>query len=195
MNTTEIHFSDLEIKQTIEKHCASTDVVRTKRLFRKPRTVGYYATRFWSQVDMRGAGECWGWNGAKCNNGYGKSYTGESCMRATKITFELFYNRSIGDLFVLHKCDNPPCCNPNHLFLGTKQDNTNDMKSKGRARGGSSPGITNPSSKLTEDDVRFIKREFKPGCGMTLALATRFNVSGTAIYQVVRGLKWKYVSV
>ncbi len=82
---------------------------------------------------------CWEWQGAQDRQGYGfiKSQRGMQ-MRAHRLSYELFYKKEIPEnIFVCHKCDNPKCVNPQHLFLGTVQDNTQDMMKKGRHRNGS----------------------------------------------------------
>jgi len=99
------------------------------------------ADRFWPKVDKNGSapehcpelGPCWVWTGAHVPWGYGQiGLTGRKNGRAHVVSWEM-HNGPIPDgLWVLHKCDNPPCVRPDHLFLGTVQDNTADMIAKGR---------------------------------------------------------------
>lgn len=90
-------------------------------------------TRFWDRVDK--SGECWLWFGKIEWDGYGRvKYKGKS-YRAHRVAWELVNGEIEDGLLVLHRCDNPLCCNPSHLFLGTQQDNMTDKKQKGRATG------------------------------------------------------------
>lgn len=94
--------------------------------------------RFWGKVDRRGLDECWKWLGAKAPHGYGQIGTKSSKhMLAHRFSYELHYgpipdNDTYHGTCVLHKCDNPSCVNPAHLFLGTQSDNVADMIAKGR---------------------------------------------------------------
>lgn len=98
--------------------------------------------RFWSKVDK--TGECWEWRGAIAKSGYGhinRGRRGEGVIRCHRLSWELANQRSIPDgLYVLHKCDNPKCVRPDHLFLGTPTDNMRDMAAKGRWRNHISAG-------------------------------------------------------
>jgi len=89
---------------------------------------------FWSKVDIRSETECWEWEGGYFYDGYGAFWLNTKMIRVPRLSWT-YTNGDITDgLWVLHKCDNPPCCNPNHLFLGTYQDNVDDMITKERRR-------------------------------------------------------------
>lgn len=90
---------------------------------------------------------------------------------------------------VLHRCDNPACANPGHLFLGTNIDNVQDMISKGRMPRGSS----RPESRLNEEMVREIRRLFAAGASQR-ALQRKYGMSHHAIWCVVRGRTWTHVT-
>lgn len=90
--------------------------------------------RFWEKVDKRGDDECWEWKGTRDRRNYGhfSPLGGERTRQAHRVAYEMLHGPQPSHLFVCHRCDNPPCCNPAHLFLGTAADNTHDMLAKGR---------------------------------------------------------------
>jgi len=93
------------------------------------------------------------------------------------------------DMLVCHRCDNPACCNPRHLFLGTPQDNMDDMVEKGRSAAKYRIGETNPNSKLTLEQAR----EIKASADTMMVLAERFGVSYPAIQNIKSGRTWTHV--
>jgi hypothetical protein len=94
------------------------------------------AERFWSKVKRGKSGECWPWVRATNEKGYGCAWFKEKLHKAHRVAWMLGGKTIPAGLCLLHRCDNPPCCNPAHLFLGTKGDNHRDMTGKGR---GSAP--------------------------------------------------------
>ena len=184
-----------------------------RQLQGRPRTP--IAERFWPKVLKTET--CWLWQGAHMTHGYGVLNAGgtNNIRRSThRVSWEL-HNGPIPDgLAVLHKCDNPPCVNPDHLFLGTQADNLRDMSSKGRnvsqahperlARGdrnGSrrhpeklARGEHNPAAKLTAESVSEIRRRYALGGVSQQELANAFGVSQPMIGNIVRGHSWRHVS-
>jgi len=109
---------------------------------------------------------------------------------AHRIAWELKNNGPVPDgQCVLHHCDNPPCVNPNHLFLGTNAANMLDMVEKDRQARGEQHG----ESKLTEVDVRQIRRWYDAGMTKT-EIAKKFGVSRSTIYRALSGVNWKHVT-
>jgi len=88
--------------------------------------------RLWARVDQ--GPDCWVWLGAKRRRGYGQLHIGNQWLSTHRLAWELTYGPIPAGLFVCHHCDNPPCCRPDHLFLGTAADNNRDTKAKGHLR-------------------------------------------------------------
>jgi|ERR1035437_282116 hypothetical protein len=141
--------------------------------------------RFWYKVQKPIGEGCWIWTACKNTDGYGKMDN----KLAHRISW-IIHNGPIPEgMNVCHHCDNPPCVNPTHLFLGTYKDNTQDMVEK--SRGGKSKGIDRPDNKLTEKQVREIKFGKTPKnqieCGKL------YNISGPTIWSIRNGKKWKHI--
>lgn len=144
---------------------------------------------FWSHVDK--SGECWTWTGSRNAKGYGHAGRHGRVRAAHRIAWELTHGPIPDGLFVCHTCDNPPCVNPAHLWLGTNDDNMRDMAEKGRAPG--RPGEQNPHAVLTVADV-FAIRAVKPSRrirGFRAAIAKQYGVGPSTISKVWAGETWK----
>lgn len=145
---------------------------------------------FWSSVAVGEADECWLWQGAMSANGYGSFKTGRKvCDGAHRVAYTLFNKASPGAMHVCHKCDDPRCVNPNHLFLGTRTDNMQDKIRKGRSRNGDQRGEKNPRSKLSADQVAEVKAKILSGKTNT-SIAKDYGVSHHLISKIRRGKAW-----
>lgn len=151
--------------------------------------------RFWRRVDRRGPDECWTWLAAKCR-GYGFMSTthGGSPVKAHRVSYELHYGRIPEGLVVCHKCDNPSCVNPNHLFAATQRENIVDASKKGRM---SRPlpklrGEGNGSAKLRTMNVLEIRKQYARGASIS-DLARDFCVHRSTITQIVTRSTWRDV--
>lgn len=150
-----------------------------------------FVERFWECVERRSPDECWPWVGTT-NNRYGcLSLGGHQGRRvyAHRASWEL-HNCPLPDgMDVLHKCDNPPCVNPNHLFLGTQADNVRDMNKKGRKARGNDVnavrGNRHYRTKIKDEDVAEVCRAYEAGANGP-ELARRYGVCRGAIYYVVK---------
>lgn len=117
---------------------------------------------------------CWVWTGFRDRGGYGRvHYVGRKTF-AHILSYQLFVGDT-GNKCVLHKCDNPSCVNPDHLFLGTRKDNAMDMISKGRS----------PIMKLNPEKAKEVRKLFEDGFSMS-TIASMFNVSKQTIFKIVR---------
>ena len=142
------------------------------------------AARFWSKVAHGWAEVCWEWTGYRIETGYGQFGLNGKLELSHRVAWFLTHGE-LPELHVLHDCDNPPCCNPNHLFLGTQQDNMADRDAKDRQPRGERQG----HAKLTESKVHEIRRSSESGP----VLAKRFGVSARTISDVRHRKNWKHV--
>lgn len=131
---------------------------------------------------------CLEWTGAKANYGYGRIGDGSSYVRTHRLAWELEYGPIPPGINVLHHCDNPPCCEPTHLFLGTQADNARDMMAKGRGRGQIPKGVEHPSARLSDIEVATLRR-MAAGVGNYAELGRMFGVSKQYARALVLGKK------
>lgn len=147
--------------------------------------------RLWNTAFPEPNSGCWIWMGSIKDNGYGNSHNDDT--GATEMAHRKSYRLHKGEiphgLLVLHKCDVRCCINPDHLFLGTYSDNLNDMVSKGRNVPNNLFGERNPASKLSAEDVSFIRSQPKAR-GLGKAMRERFGVSRSTIERVLNGQSW-----
>ena len=112
--------------------CATLQAMKTRKI---PKLNKEQVERFWGRVNIGRKDECWEWGKewARNKGGYGIIGFFQFPFLAHRIAYSLHYKQTpLGGILVCHHCDNPPCCNPNHLFLGTEESNTRDMIKKGR---------------------------------------------------------------
>lgn len=151
-------------------------------------------SRFHAKVDRSGGADaCWPFKGSR----KGKGRYGRFCLPrpthdafAHRIAWAAHNRQEPGNMLVCHTCDNPPCCNPSHLFLGSVSDNYWDMVSKGRRRVAPLPGERNGNATLNEGDVREIWRLIHMGWNNS-KIAGHFGVGHAMISRIRLGLSWK----
>jgi hypothetical protein len=178
------------------------------------------AKRFWKHVEIDGVFDCWRWAGRPDKDGYGRireGGVGSRTLKAHRVAWALHHGRTPEDnLFVCHRCDNPPCVNPAHLFIGTNSDNMADMVGKGRqARGDHHGARLHPESrprgerssyrlhperfprgeasnlaKVTQQAVDEIRHGAEKGTPQR-ALAKAYGLSKTQIARIIHGLSWR----
>ena len=130
---------------------------------------------------------CWPWIGKRDRDGYGVFYFRRTMFRTHRFAWELENGAIPSGMYVCHRCDNPPCCNPKHLFLGTPADNAADRVRKGRTQ--DQRGVRNPSVKLSQEQVL----EIRSGGDSPAVLSSRFRVSKSLISRIRTGDVWRHV--
>ncbi len=133
--------------------------------------------------------ECWEWQKGRQKAGYGAINDRGKVLATHRVAWELANGPIPEGMHVLHRCDNPPCVNDGHLFLGTPKDNDTDKRKKGRANHRGMKGEAHPMTKLTDDDVRAIRASV----GTEREVAEKYGVSGTCIGYIRRRQTWKHV--
>ena len=145
--------------------------------------------RFWSKVARRQGDQCWEWQAASNARGYGTfGANGKSCL-AHRLAWELVNGAIPEGMLVCHTCDNPKCCNPQHLWLGTNAENIEDMRRKGRAR--ARRGASNKNAKLSMDQAREVRRLYSAGGVSQQAIADALGVTQRVISLIVRNVSYK----
>ncbi|KKM18276.1 hypothetical protein LCGC14_1667300 [marine sediment metagenome] len=171
-----------------------------------------FLDRFWSKVEVKNPDECWNWKAGKTSDGYGIFYVGwidKKPIReyAHRLMWELNFVQIPKGLQVLHKCDNPPCVNPAHLFCGTQGDNVRDAVSKGRLipdiEKAKSVFRNNPelqargerqgSSKLTAKQVSEIRLEYAGKYITQRELAKKYGVRQVTIWAILQRKTWDHI--
>jgi hypothetical protein len=154
------------------------------------------AGSFWDKVNIKGLYECWNWKGARNSTGYGtvawggKVYTAHRvaawirCMVTDPSAPKLKREKT----FVLHKCDNRLCCNPEHFFLGNYSDNQKDAYEKKQRT--QPKGANHANAKLTSKQVVQIRKRYSQG-ELQVPLAKEYKVSQRVISLIVRGETYK----
>lgn len=174
-------------------------------------TTAQQVAAFWAKVNKSGPvpahcpelGPCWVWTKATYPFGYGQIRINYVAVPAHRWAWEQEHGPVPAGLFTLHRCDNPPCVRPSHLFLGTKAQNSRDMAGKGRStKGDRNPsrlypermarGERHPGAVLTAGDIPAIRSRYETG-ESTTALAVAFGVQSATIWAVVHNRTWRHV--
>jgi len=151
------------------------------------------AAAFWARVDRVDDG-CWEWIGPRVDSAwpYGITTLHGHPVGAHVKAWTLTHGPIPVGTLVCHTCDNPPCCRPDHLFLGTDADNSADMAAKGRAA--TTRGTAHVEAVLTADQVRELRRRYVPRVVSTRQLAAEFGVSTMVVWRAVTGKSYQDVT-
>lgn len=164
--------------------------------------------RFWAKVDKRGPDECWEWRGARRPKGYGNFGLAGRTLGAHRVSFSLAHGLLPKGLDVCHRCDNPPCCNPSHLFAGTKTENMSDASNKGRIVSGERHWAKDPSrtfrwldakrgnargehAKMDRSHAQAILFLCHHSSFTKAQIAKQFGVNVHTVYRIKNGDTWK----
>ncbi len=153
--------------------------------------------RFWRRVRKGEGDECWEWTGSHKPAGYGVIYIAGHQLHTHRVSWAI-HNGPIPDgKLICHHCDNPPCIRPDHLFAGTSSDNTQDAVRKGKLGRKSVftgyQGTRNAMAKLTDDQVREIRRRYSRGNVTHAVLAAEFGVTRPHVSGIVRRKFWPWL--
>lgn len=143
---------------------------------------GTLEERFWKKVER--SDSCWEWTGARDQKGYGALVWAGRVHGSHRIAWELTNGPITDGLHVLHRCDNPPCVRPDHLFLGTHRDNMRDRDRKGRLV--NLRGEQHPQARLTDAQVAEVRARRAAGA-TTVALAAEYGVGQKNISDICLG--------
>lgn len=186
-------YADFRNRKTCGKSCAVRHRAELKRAASPPKVKRIKnrfrntEATFWSRVDK--IGDCWEWKGRKNENGYGMfCYHGKD-WRAHRLAYFFVNKKMPPNLHACHKCDNPSCVNPDHIFWGTAKDNMVDCAKKRRT----TLGEKNHHAKLTKEDVLAIRSAYKYGAISGPCLAKKYNVSRSHICGILNRKFWKHL--
>ena len=155
---------------------------------------------FWSKVRKPNPTDCWEWQGSLTSGGYGNLMWHGRVVQAHRVAYFLTYDgieletgfrdgaAKTGKQFVLHRCDNRKCCNPDHLFLGSMRDNQLDAYQKKRRE---QPKSKHANAKLTPEQIKEIRSRYDAGGIGQIPLSKEFGVSQRAISLIVRRETYK----
>lgn len=176
-------------------------------------------SRFWEKVEVLGEDDCWEWKASKVRGGYGQFWIHGEQVKSHRVAWIITNGQIPLGMLACHKCDNPGCCNPNHLFMGSHKDNAVDKVKKGRAATGDKNGARIKPEKLARGDrngsrlhperlvrgeshasavfdaqtVRLIRFVYGNGGYTHKMLSGIFNVRPSTIHTIVNRKTWKHI--
>lgn len=186
-------------KQSPEHIAARIAAIRSGKGFNSPGPPKYTPERLWAKVQKGKEDECWLWLGYRNQQGYGRVWLGNKGHYAHRVIYALAYPGIISirgpssDTFLRHSCDNPGCCNPLHLLIGTHAENMQDKVDRCRqARWKKTEEA--PNAKLLDDDVRWMRLLYKSKRATIRAIALLYDVSYCAAKNAISGRSYSEVA-
>ncbi len=156
-----------------------------------PQISAKNAARFWAKVNKTPNG-CWEWIGCRSGRGYGNLTISSKNYKAHRVSYFMAHGECPSDRLVCHSCDNPPCVNPAHLFLGTHTDNTQDCERKHRRNAGK--GEANPRALLTNEQAKMIFQMRNVEKHSLQEIAALFGITPYQVSKIARGHSYKWVN-
>jgi hypothetical protein len=146
-------------------------------------------------IDQRGESECWPWIGGMGSWGYGSFWLNGGNVNASRAAYILLVGDVGAGLVVCHRCDNPACCNPSHLFVGTQGDNVRDCQAKGRGDGHFKSTAPHPRyvAKITPEQVTEIRRLWESRAESQSSIGRRLGLSSGQVSRIARGQAWSHI--
>jgi len=149
--------------------------------------------RLYLYININSKDDCWEWVGYKRKDGYGEITIDKKTFRSHRLIYIDTYGSIPEGMCICHSCDNPSCCNPNHLFMGTHVDNMKDCRNKCRTGGGSRPGEECGKHKFTNEEILDIRKKYKTGLYSQRNLAKEYNMSQTNIKDIINRKIWRHI--
>jgi len=160
-------------------------------IFFKNQKMKTHKQRFWDKVQIGNNNECWEWKAQLNEKRYGILWYNRKNTRAHRMSWMIHHGDVPMGMCVLHKCDNPSCVNPAHLFLGTNKDNSVDMMRKGRNN--PPKGEDSYRAILTEKKVIKIRKLWSSGIWKQREIANMFGIDRSHVSEIVRRDIWKHI--
>jgi Autographiviridae endonuclease len=165
--------------------------IRKQLSWDQPECVRYVFDSRHQSIQRNMITPCWEWTGHLDSKGYGRLRVDGKTTGAHRISWVLYNSPITSSDFICHRCDNPPCVNPLHLFKGTNIDNVRDAQSKNRYEKVGMPGTANPSCKLSQDDVMYIREHAQEMTGVELS--KKFSISRGSISNIILRRTWRHI--
>lgn len=156
-----------------------------------PNLSDIFTSRFWSKVDIQSIDKCWEWKRYTTRDGYGRVRLGGFMVLSHRVAFAIGNALDPDGYLVCHTCDNPPCCNPDHLFLGDDMENSKDKIKKGRDR--HAAGEMVGGSVFTNSEVMEIRSSHVPYKNSAAKIARERGVHKSCIEKILQRVTWKSI--